>query len=1111
MQDSEINSIGIFNRRASTSILDCMMCNRLKENIADGRESDDDETSNRGAQRHTTPPTTRTNHKAKLCHIHSTPSGDGHMNVRRVRSITGFMSQRVNYVTSKHIAQNFSIEDNTEEEIASPKYKINASSSQQLYMSHQLPCNRLSTLHQDTTILGNSNTGCVIDREGQEAGMSSMIKNNNLLNDSRTPSKRLSKALCRELALSEDEKGPLWYTLSSLLTCMRGSEYCPLFVEISGVSVRALRGVRGSTRGTRTRTGAFGSENVEEDVGVSMNMHMRECEGAGSLEDDEWRGVVSESVYKNQLLHTPSTKLRDIRSRRSHSYGKPNISHARSCKLSHRRQASLPQTPTSAPIHKHAHMHRTTVSVDAFSPVQTKKLEMQEKQTSLDAEVLFKYNSFDADRCDEYVTKNDTTFLHKGTTLPYAHANANTPSASNHKVSLDRGVRMAKISERSAVCKKRTGDSLDACTNPHANTNEKFARTMEQTASEVTRAHRDVHLNGRSTDVYMGNGVQEDNNDASDCTGDGPVRTIRYLALIVNKAARDETAVFVVRPNTDQHTKSKNGRRVRLSVVMPVWTGTTLSLHGDGTLRLKSVLNEYEFRMPSVRSLWSTHGALAKAISNAERHNYYPGGPSHEFLKWYVHYGRSNELPIPNRDMKRSEDYVRRRVFNSDVGAGDRVVESFHEIAGENVKVQAKGIPERCWEERDADSGISKKTPGKSTMALKSDEVALMKTAALESNSAVFTPLPASLRRTSIPGYLGSLNKGAMAGMREGEEGSEGVEDGTMDLDINDRGMRSVNTNNMIISDEESYLPITCVSEDNTLFTMCTGNNEKICADVDVVQSENETVCETSLDDICSGSMNLDNTECEEIEEKLMHPRNGVGHSVNDAIVKKSVDDDRQVSETMRTVSKERIDVALHNIMLNADLDELTCGEVRRELEVQFEQDLRSYKKYIDERMMVVLGQMEHSSEIFNEFLYLGTEWNASNMEELIENKVGFVLNMAIEIDNFYPDTFRYCHIRVWDEAEADIYPFLDEAVDFIKEAKQTKSRVLVHCQMGVSRSATAVIAYCLRELEWNLDESIEYVHSRRNVVNPNKGFRKQLIRYEKKCINRRREPTFVR
>ena len=46
------------------------------------------------------------------------------------------------------------------------------------------------------------------------------------------------------------------------------------------------------------------------------------------------------------------------------------------------------------------------------------------------------------------------------------------------------------------------------------------------------------------------------------------------------------------------------------------------------------------------------------------------------------------------------------------------------------------------------------------------------------------------------------------------------------------------------------------------------------------------------------------------------------------------------------------------------------------------DRNLSEYKSYIDEEMLKILGQMDTASQIF-EYLYLGSEWNASNLEEL--------------------------------------------------------------------------------------------------------------------------------
>ena len=50
---------------------------------------------------------------------------------------------------------------------------------------------------------------------------------------------------------------------------------------------------------------------------------------------------------------------------------------------------------------------------------------------------------------------------------------------------------------------------------------------------------------------------------------------------------------------------------------------------------------------------------------------------------------------------------------------------------------------------------------------------------------------------------------------------------------------------------------------------------------------------------------------------------------------------------------------------------------------------LSEYKHFIDEEMIIIMRQMDAPSQIFD-YLYLGSEWNASNLDELRNN--GFVL-----------------------------------------------------------------------------------------------------------------------
>lgn len=58
---------------------------------------------------------------------------------------------------------------------------------------------------------------------------------------------------------------------------------------------------------------------------------------------------------------------------------------------------------------------------------------------------------------------------------------------------------------------------------------------------------------------------------------------------------------------------------------------------------------------------------------------------------------------------------------------------------------------------------------------------------------------------------------------------------------------------------------------------------------------------------------------------------------------------------------------------------------------------------------------------------------------------------------------------------------------------RETNSVVLVHCKKGISRSASTVIAYAMKEYGWSLEKSLDYVKSQRNCITPNCGFMEQL------------------
>ena len=58
-------------------------------------------------------------------------------------------------------------------------------------------------------------------------------------------------------------------------------------------------------------------------------------------------------------------------------------------------------------------------------------------------------------------------------------------------------------------------------------------------------------------------------------------------------------------------------------------------------------------------------------------------------------------------------------------------------------------------------------------------------------------------------------------------------------------------------------------------------------------------------------------------------------------------------------------------------------------------------------------------------------------------------------------------------------------------------NRVLVHCNLGISRSTSLILAYLMKTFNATLMEAFKYLRHRRPIVCPNLGFLHQLIDFE--------------
>ncbi|KAI7797757.1 dual specificity protein phosphatase 2 [Triplophysa rosa] len=130
-------------------------------------------------------------------------------------------------------------------------------------------------------------------------------------------------------------------------------------------------------------------------------------------------------------------------------------------------------------------------------------------------------------------------------------------------------------------------------------------------------------------------------------------------------------------------------------------------------------------------------------------------------------------------------------------------------------------------------------------------------------------------------------------------------------------------------------------------------------------------------------------------------------------------------------------------------------------------------------------------------FLFLGSAHHSSRRETLERCGITAVLNVSSSCPNLFEEELQYKTLKVEDSLAADIRVLFPEAIHFIESVKESGGRVLVHCQAGISRSATICLAYLIHARRVRLDEAFDFVKRRRQVISPNLAFMGQLLQFE--------------
>lgn len=96
--------------------------------------------------------------------------------------------------------------------------------------------------------------------------------------------------------------------------------------------------------------------------------------------------------------------------------------------------------------------------------------------------------------------------------------------------------------------------------------------------------------------------------------------------------------------------------------------------------------------------------------------------------------------------------------------------------------------------------------------------------------------------------------------------------------------------------------------------------------------------------------------------------------------------------------------------------------------------------------------------------LYLGVAIIARNQSFLSNAGIRGIIYATTNQPNAYPESYDYFRVSIYDLSTESVQPFSQPVVDFIQGHHNARHAVLVHCQMGVSRSTTLVIGYLMMD-----------------------------------------------
>ena len=154
------------------------------------------------------------------------------------------------------------------------------------------------------------------------------------------------------------------------------------------------------------------------------------------------------------------------------------------------------------------------------------------------------------------------------------------------------------------------------------------------------------------------------------------------------------------------------------------------------------------------------------------------------------------------------------------------------------------------------------------------------------------------------------------------------------------------------------------------------------------------------------------------------------------------------------------------------------------------EQNIPSLESLLTEKE---IGISYNIDKITNN-IYLGSVKGLSDKEYLKTEKITNILSLIKEAPKVDEElNIKQKIVEIDDLYSENIIKHFKECIEFIDNSE----KIFIHCECGVSRSATIVISYLMWKTHSSFDKTYLFVKKTRPEIDANNGFRRQLKRFQ--------------